>query len=402
MSVWTSYLPKRGLSQTQRSGYVGGMRSGCPAKLRKLFVIGAAIGGLALLVARTAADQMTPVNPHSLSMQLIPASDARFLYEGRFDFSQPDAPVVVWQGSRIGIDFEGAALGVRFSGGHGQNFFNVVIDDAVVEVISVQADKDQRIELKSKLMEGRHRLTLFKRSEADVGDVHFGGVEIALGAQASKPVVPAYRLRMEFFGDSIMVGACNEDGVTDQWDDRATHNNALSYTTLTAGQFKADYRCTAVSGMGIATGFVEVRAGEVWNRLYPKKDAPRTNLESWQPDIAFINFGENDGAFPRTKNQPFPENYTAGYVALVKTMRAAYPKTHFVLLRGGMWSGSQSAPLREAWEAAVKQVEADDSAVSHFVFNHWSSTHPRVSDDRILADELSSWLKQQSFMKRFL
>ncbi len=357
--------------------------------------------GLALAGAN-AADEVKRTADSSLSMQVIPASDPRFLYEGRFDLTKLAAPVVIWQGSRISIDFEGPFLAMQFTSGHDQNFFNVVIDDVVMDVISISPDRDQRIELKSKLKEGRHRLTLFKRSEANVGDVRFAGIEIAANANAWKPAPPAYKLRMEFFGDSIMVGACNEDGATDQWEDRRTHNNALSYTTLTAAAFQADYRCIAVSGMGVAAGFVDVHAGEVWNRLYPKINAPLARLKMWQPDVAFINFGENDDAFPRTQKQPFPGDYVAGYIALMKAMRAEYPKTRFVLLRGGMWSGAQSAPLREAWEAVVKEVEARDPAISHFVFDHWSPTHPRVSDDRILADELIAWLKKQAFMKRFL
>ena len=89
-------------------------------------------------------------------------------------------------------------------------------------------------------------------------------------------------------------------------------------------------------------------------------------------------------------------------MVLVKAIRAAYPQTQLVLLRGGMYGGAKSTPLREAWEASVKEAEAGDAAVSHFVFTHWSSNHPRVSDDRALADELVAWLKNQPFMRRFL
>jgi len=33
------------------------------------------------------------------------------------------------------------------------------------------------------------------------------------------------------------------------------------------------------------------------------------------------------------------------------------------------------------------------------VFAHWTRSHPRVADDRALADELIAWLKQQPFMQ---
>jgi lysophospholipase L1-like esterase len=207
---------------------------------------------------------------------------------------------------------------------------------------------------------------------------------------------------MEFFGDSIMVGACNEDGATDQWEDRRTHNNALSYTALTAGAFLADYRCIAISGMGVAAGWTEVRAGQAWDRLYPTADSPRADLQAWQPDVACLNFGENDDSFPRAHHQAFPAGFTAGYVELVKAIRSAYPHTEIVLLRGGMFGGAQSAPLRRSWDAAVRELEAEDPAVSHFVFTHWSSNHPRVADDQALAAELIAWLKAQRFMRPYL
>lgn len=349
-----------------------------------------------------AADAELSLESKPEAMQFISATDARFVYEGRFDLSPTGGPVVIWQGSRISLDFEGRRLALRFTAGKGQNFFNVQVDDAPPFMISVPVGRDARIELGPFASEGFHKMVLFKRSEAAAGTAQFTGAEIEKGAQTSVPADSNYKVRMEFFGDSITVGACNEDGATDQWDDRRSHNNALSYATLTAGAFHADYRCIAVSGMGVAAGYVEVKAGEVWDRIYPEANSAKADLTAWQPDVVFVNFGENDDSFSRGQHQPFPVRYVSGYVALVKAMRAAYPHVHFVLLRGGMYGGSQSEPLREAWNRVVKELESIDPAVSHFVFTHWSSNHPRVADDQALADELVSWLKQQAFMHKFI
>jgi lysophospholipase L1-like esterase len=128
--------------------------------------------------------------------------------------------------------------------------------------------------------------------------------------------------------------------------------------------------------------------------------SPRADLTNWVPQVVFVNFGENDDSYTRVHGQPFPAGYTDGYVALVRAIRAAYPSAHIVLLRGGMFGGAQSEPLRTAWESAVTQLEAGDHAVSHFVFTHWTRNHPRVADDRAMADELTAWLKQQPFMQR--
>src|SRR5271166_3533980 len=59
------------------------------------------------------------ISTNRLTLQ-IPASDARFRYEGRFDFADTNAPVVVWQASRISLDFEGDTLGLQFDDAKGQ------------------------------------------------------------------------------------------------------------------------------------------------------------------------------------------------------------------------------------------------------------------------------------------
>ena len=330
----------------------------------------------------------------------IPATDARFRYEGRFDFSDSNAPVVVWQASRISLDFEGDALGLLFDDVKGQCFFNAEVDGSNT-IVEIREGKPVTPATLAGFGPGRHHLVLFKRSEADAGTVRFRGVALAAGEKAWAPPAPVYPLRMEFFGDSITVGACNEDGDTDQWDNRHTHNAALSYAALTATAFSADYRNIAVSGMGIATGWVAPKAGEVWDRIYPNPASRRADLTQWVPQVVFVNFGENDDSYPRAHGQPFPEGYTDGYIAFVHAIRTAYPTAHVVLLRGGMFGGAQSEPLRQAWESAITQLEATDPAISHFVFTHWTQNHPRVADDRTLADELIAWLKQQKFMRAY-
>ena len=207
---------------------------------------------------------------------------------------------------------------------------------------------------------------------------------------------------MEFIGDSITVGACNEDGDADQWDNRRTHNAAFSYAAFTAAAFSADYRNISVSGMGISTGWVSKVTAQIWNKIYPNPASPVADLTQWVPQVVFVNYGENDDSYPKAHGQSFPAGYTDGYIALVHAIRTAYPAAQIVLLRGGMFGGAKSEPLRQAWESAVTQLEAADPAISHFSFTHWTGTHPRVADDRAMADELIAWLKQQPFMQTYL
>ncbi len=337
----------------------------------------------------------------SLAILRVPAADARFRYEGRIDFSDTNAPVLIWQASRISIDFKGSAIRLLFDGAKGQNYFNAQVDDTNNTIVEANEGTPVRPATLSGFGPGRHHLMLFKRSEANAGTVHFRGVEISPPAQVWAATPPRYKLAMEFIGDSITVGACNEDGATDQWDHRRTHNCALSYATLTAEAFDADYRNVAVSGMGIAIGWVPMKAGEIWDRLYPDTNSPLANLQAWMPNVVLVNLGENDDSYSRAHGQSFPTNFTDGYVTLIRAIRGACPDAQIVLLRGGMFGGARSEPLREAWEAAVTQLEAADKGISHFVFKHWTATHPRVADDRIMANELIFWLRQQDFMQAY-
>jgi lysophospholipase L1-like esterase len=331
----------------------------------------------------------------------LPAGDPRFRYEGRFDFADSNAPVAIWQASRIRLDFDGGSIALRFDNTHGQNFFNAQVDGSNTIVALTEQNPVQIVTLTAP-ESGRHHLVLFKRSEASAGTARFCGVTLAAGARAWAPKPPRYKVRMEFYGDSIMAGACDEDGATDQWTDRRTHNSALSYVTLTATEFSADHRNISVSGMGIITGWTDVKAGEMWDRLYPIANSARAIPSKWIPQIVLVNLGENDDSFPQSQGKPLPAGFTDSYVAFVRGIRAAYPDAHIVLLRGGMYNGAKSQPLAAAWQTAVMQLEAADPAVSHFVFTHWSSNHPRVADHRALADELIAWLKTQQFMRSYL
>lgn len=330
----------------------------------------------------------------------VPASDKCFRYEGRFDFSDANSPVVIWQASRISIDFVGDTLTLLFDGAKNQNFFNLQVDGST-KVVEVNEGSPAKGAMITWLGSGRHHLVLFKRSEANAGSVHFNGILIDDGAKvwASAPI--AYKLKMEFIGDSKTVGACNEDANTDQWDTRRTHNGLLSYAAMTAEAFNADHRNISVSGMGIITGYVDVKAGEMWNRIYPKASSAVADLNAWKPDVVFVNLGDNDESFTRGHKQPFPVDFNDGYISLVRAIRAAYPKAHIVLLRGGMYGGMHSEPLNQAWKYIVTQLESGDKDISHYVFKYQAMNHPRVAEDRILADELVNWLKEQDFMKAY-
>jgi lysophospholipase L1-like esterase len=349
---------------------------------------GASLG----LTALAAGTDASPAD-----MRAVAASDPHFRYDGRFDFGDPASPCVIWEASTISIDFEGDRANVRFGAATGQVFFNATVDGASTILALREGAPDSTLPLTVR-GPGRHHLLLFKRSEASAGTVHFKGIEVAPGARVFSQPVPDYAMKMEFIGDSITAGACDEDGPEDQWEDRKTHDAAVSWAAVTAAEFSADYRNISISGIGLATGFTDIVMGQVWDRTYPSTTSPRADLGKWTPDVILVLLGDNDDSFPRMHSLPFPSDFGEKYAAFVHAVRGAYPKASIVLLNGGMWAGTHSKELGTAWTAVVAGLESHDPGISHYTFAHWTMNHPRVADHRALAGEVDAWLRSKPFM----
>jgi lysophospholipase L1-like esterase len=332
------------------------------------------------------------------ALEVYGPQDPNFRYEGRFDWSKPEAPLMTWEASRIRVDFEGTVLILRVDGS-GAAFLNAEIDGR--PYILEARGGGKRYQFQNELKPGKHSLTLFKRSEASAGTCRFRGMEIEAGKKIS-PQAFAYASRMIFFGDSITAGSCDEDGDTDQWANYRTHNAAVSYANLVAEALKSDAQNISVSGMGMVTGWNSlVRAPEVWDRLTFDPKAPRADLASWKPDLVFVNLGENDGSYSQAQGKGFPADFADSYVAYADAIKAAWPKAHLVLLRGGMYNGALNQALIDAWDRVVEHFK-DDRLVHSYAFTHFSGNHPRIADHRILADELLAWIRAQDSLRSFV
>lgn len=322
----------------------------------------------------------------------VKADADNFHYTGRIDLSKPGEAGFIWQASQVTTDFTGNYLAIGFAGKQGQVFFNIDLDGTS----QILEARDGWTEIP--VAPGEHRLTLFKRSEANAGQVRFLGVRLARDAKALRPAL-SKRPKLIFYGDSITVGSNNEDGLEDQWENRRTHNSALSYAALTAEALGADHQNLAVSGVGIITGFEPHPAPAIWYRMAYHPEAAPAQLGDWPADLVFVNYGENDAAFTRRNNQPFPADFVDAYVEMVRAMHKAYPGATIVLLRGGMSGGAQSEPLHLAWGEVVTRLEREYGNIRHFVFKHWTPHHPRVTDHRQLAQELSSWVLAEKLLQ---
>lgn len=269
---------------------------------------------------------------------LIPPDNKNFSYQGRI-FLQDSKPMIAWQSSSIKINFTGKELSLGFSDTEGQVFFDLTVDEKT-HILEI---KNGWLSLPLELKEGKHQLTLYKRSEASGGTVRFNGIKIGEKEKVFKPATTKNKKQFIFYGDSITVGACNEDGNADQWQTRKTHNSAKSYAAFVANTFNADYQNIAISGIGISMGYQPYTVDQVWNRRYADPNAPLADLKQFRPDVVFVNYGENDDSFSKHVKKPFPKDWESRYLDFLKELRNTYPISHIVILRGGMWGGKKAS-----------------------------------------------------------
>jgi hypothetical protein len=312
---------------------------------------------------------------------------------GRIDTRTPEAPVFIWQGTEIRTRFSGRSIGFRFSGAWGQNFFNVIIDGEI-RVLQLTEGGTHDYLLAEGLPDGLHELILHKRTEGKFSKCIFGGIILEKKAQLGPKPEPL-PLRIEFYGDSITAGACDEDPGADQYDDFSTHNNYRSYGAITARDLNAEYVCIAVSGIGVCYSWNTLLLEDIYDRLYPDPNSPKYEFPERKPDIVVLNVGQNDYGYSVIKDVAFPSDFTDKYVGLIRNIRNLYPDARIICTMGGMSAYNDSAELQAAFGKAVTQLQGADAKIHTLTFTSFTFNHPRVDTHEKLATELTAFLKKE-------
>ena len=92
-------------------------------------------------------------------------------YTGRFDFSNPRDVTFAWSASAISFRFTGNYCTLQLLGDTDTNYVSIFIDNMPPIVIRITRS-DQAIPIPG-LDNGEHILTVFKRTEANQGILHF-------------------------------------------------------------------------------------------------------------------------------------------------------------------------------------------------------------------------------------
>lgn len=336
----------------------------------------------------------TALIPQGLCAETITADDPAFTYSGRIDFSDPQAPALMWSGTAVEFGVEGPSVVLILDDSTGNSFYQVIANGDDAHPVIIDCEKGLH-SYPVELPTGTSRVLLFKRNEGTSGKTLFKGVELPEGASLLLPA-PAPSRRIEFYGDSITCGMGNEAPDEGKDNDEAEKNNYMAYGAITARNLDAQYRCIARSGIGVVTSWFPLTMPEMYNRLDPNDPASTWDFSQWQPDVVVINLFQNDKWLtPKMDPVPTPDEIVAAYADFVSAIRAEYPDAHIVCALGSMDATEPGNPWPGYVEKAVAQLQAggdENLSVCFFPFDGFRK-HPRVRHHQRNAEILTAHIR---------
>ncbi len=385
-------------------------------------------------------------DPIDTSLRTYEADDPKIHYMGRFDTSDPQAPVFSAPAVEIAIRFRGdrvtALLEDEFKWGNNRNFYDVVVDGAITQKVALEKGED-RIELATELAPGNHTLRLVKRTEASIGQGTFHGFEIG-GTLLDPPATKDRKL--VFIGDSITAGSgaeaedgsqqCEEGAFGEIGDGgwgQPYHNAHLAFGPVAARKLNADYHVTAVSGIGLVRNYSNQYDArpmpEVYDLIFAELDPMegasgaggaggmnsmadgdepwRWNTSLFIPDGVVIALGTNDfspGDNPPEDPRPDMDVdiWTQAYIDFVDRLRNDYPDAEFFAVSSPMlgdgWPDSDDT-FRTDQREGIEQVIAhyEESGWDHIhsvmvdkITGRGCGTHPDTEQQKTLGEDLAT------------
>ncbi len=345
----------------------------------------------------------------------IPATDPSIRYIGRFDWSEPEAPMMWFPALSIETIFTGDAIDLRLderaSGGEiTTDFYEVRIDDR--EPVKLQTCAEQTIyPLGRDLGAFPHHLRISKRTEVQVGNAAFLGLRIR--PEASLELPQARERRIEVVGDSITCGYGNEISTTtpDDFPFTSTNENALgAYGAVAAELLRADYVAVAGSGRGIVrnySGFVGLFIPEFYELTSILATATTWDHALYSPQVIVVNAGTNDFSPGLTVEElaVMREEFRSTYRSFLDRLRELHPEAALVAAIGPMMSdgypeGYQAlTSIRADVSTVVDSLVADgDDRIWFLEFPaqtapYGEDWHPTLATHRTMGEALAEFLR---------
>ncbi len=331
---------------------------------------------------------------------IIKSSHPEIEYWGRIDKTNPDFTELIWSGTSIKINFEGGSIKAILQDETGDNYFNIIIDDQVITILNPDTLKKSYL-LASGLSQGKHSIEIFKRTEFAKGKTIFYGFQIGENDKVLSKS-PEKKRKIEFYGNSITAGYAVEDLSGGDSPDSTYTNNYLSYASITARHFDAEYHCICKSGIGITISWFPQIMPEIYNRLNPTDKNSTWDFSLYQPDIVVINLFQNDSwlvHMPERKefkqnfgdSPPSKETLINAYEEFIGNIRSHHPKANIICILGSMDATKKNSLWPSYIDTAVENLN-DTNIYTHFIPYKNTPGHPSIKEQEKMAESLIQFI----------
>jgi len=325
-------------------------------KIAQFIFLFALLSGLFLVPAE--AQTTLPVKSIT-HWKVVPANDSNVEYIGR-TLEKEGTVQFDWTGIHLRTEFSGGYLAVRMSDTRG-NYYDLFIDGQFSKTFQVSSDTV--VTLASHLSTKIHQLLLYKRTEGEQGMTSIYHFLIAKNGILKRCSNTPVR-KIEFIGNSITCGFGTEVADPKASFLPSTENSYHGYASIVSRYFDADYHLVAHSGQGVVRNYGDensiskVTMRQRFFQTFDMNPDVKWDFAAWQPDVVVIKLGTNDLSNPVIS--PTKEQFVAGYLDLIASVRKAYGNVPVICLSSCM-SGEK---LYQYVQQAVEQ--SNDKNV-HFI-----------------------------------
>lgn len=342
-----------------------------------------------------------PLNSNSLPE--IAADNINFQYIGRVDLQNPQAPIFSFPATAARFNFEGTTLKLKLADDNwgGTNYIGVYIDDNPEPIIiNLNSDIQPQMYSVAEGLENRiHQALVIKRNDYVTGEFSFYGIAIDENKKLRPPEIKNNR-KIEVYGDSISSGSVVEYEQTStqdpEGDTNSLSNGYLSFGAMLARDYQAQLSLIAQAGISLVDGYGFWHNGTgmemVYDKIKPLKDAPSWDFSQYIPNLVIIALGQNDSATIDLNSDLNSIQWQEHYQRFLLDLRSKYPNAYFVCMFPNMYHD-------RAWDNYLTEAvaryknEHNDEQVYSLITEPVTPGHPRVSEQRLMADALKNLIE---------
>ena len=309
---------------------------------------------------------------------------------------------IFWPGTQVQTQFSGTAISALIKDESGRNHFAVIVDDSLYKNIPLKKGAHEYV-LAEGLPHGQHRVSLYKLTDWFDGEselIQF----IYPPAARQKAVVEKKKWKLEFYGNSITVGAgmfSKKDAAN--WPGSSTFNY-YSYGAIAARKLDASAHFIASSGIGLMVSWGSLIMPEIYNRSNPADSNSSWNFDKYQPDVVIVNLLQNDQSLIGDKNNtqfirrfgteaPSADTIIGRYKDFISRIRAHHPNAYILCCLGSMSAVRPGSPFPDYIKTAVALLN-DRRVGTHFFTPIKHNEHPTRQEHEAMAEELIPVLKK--------